>query len=125
MIGTDASTDSPNPAPGSSIGRHILFAAGLFFLSGASALVYQVLWLRTLGWIFGVTVYAASTVWACFMGGLALGSAIAGRLADRVRRPLRWFGAAEILVGATAVATPVAFRLLQHAWIAAYPSLPH
>jgi hypothetical protein len=30
----------------------------LFFFSGACALVYQVLWLRTLGWVFGVTVYA-------------------------------------------------------------------
>ena len=46
----------------------------LFFFSGACALVYQVLWLRTLGWVFGVTVYAASAVWATFMAGLAVGS---------------------------------------------------
>jgi spermidine synthase len=45
----------------------------LFFFSGACALVYQVLWLRTLGWVFGVTVYAASAVWAMFMAGLAIG----------------------------------------------------
>src|SRR5579872_4737612 len=95
MIGTDAST---RPTQSTAT------LAALFFCSGASALIYQVLWLRTLGWVFGVTVYAASTVWACFMGGLALGSAAGGRLADRVHSPLRWFGAAEIVVGATALA---------------------
>lgn len=34
--------------------------AALFFLSGASALIYQVIWLRMLSLVFGVTVYAAS-----------------------------------------------------------------
>jgi MFS family permease len=60
----------------------------LFFLSGFSALVYQVLWMRLLALVFDVTIHAASTVLAAFMAGLALGSAAAGRLADRVRRPL-------------------------------------
>jgi spermidine synthase len=101
----------------------MLAIAALFFCSGVSALIYQVLWLRTLGWVFGVTVYAASTVWACFMGGLALGSLIAGRLSDRVQRPLRWFGVTELLVGVTALATPIVFQLLQRAYVAAYPSL--
>jgi spermidine synthase len=77
----------------------LLALALLFFCSGLCGLIYQVLWLRMLGWVFGVTVYAASTVWATFMGGLAIGSVIAGRLADRVRNPLRWFGAAEALIG--------------------------
>jgi hypothetical protein len=49
------------------------------------------------GWVFGVTVYAASTVWASFMAGLAIGSLLAAKAADRVRRPLAWFGAAEPL----------------------------
>lgn len=62
----------------------------LFFVSGTSALIYQVLWLRLLGLVFGVTVYAASTVWAAFMAGLALGSLAGGRAADRARRPLVW-----------------------------------
>jgi spermidine synthase len=48
--------------------------AGLFFLSGAAALVYQVAWLRMISLVFGVTVYAASAVLTSFMGGLALGS---------------------------------------------------
>src|SRR5690242_21862173 len=89
------------------------------------ALIYQVLWLRMLGWVFGVTVYAASTVWATFMGGLAIGSVVAGRLADRVRNPLRWFGAAEALIGITAAATPYVLATLQRLYLSAYPHVPH
>jgi len=80
----------------------------LFFLSGVSALVYQVLWMRLLALVFGVTVHAASTVLAAFMAGLALGSTAAGRLADRVRRPLLAFAAAEAGVAVAALATPLA-----------------
>jgi spermidine synthase len=96
----------------------------LFFGSGISALIYQVLWLRLLGLTFGVTTYAASTVWASFMAGLALGSFAAGRIADRVRRPLMWFGACELLIGTTALATPQGLALLQQAYVRIYPSLP-
>jgi spermidine synthase len=96
----------------------------LFFGSGVSALVDQVLWIRMLGLTFGVTIYAASTVSASFMAGLALRSLAAGRLADRVRRPLAWFGAAELLIGATALATPGTLAWLQQAYVRVYPSLP-
>ena len=102
----------------------LLLVAVLFFCSGASALVYQVLWLRKLGLVFGVTVYAASTVWASFMFGLAVGSLFAGRVADRLRRPLVWFGAAEALIGISAVATPFALAGLQGLYASVYPSLP-
>ena len=87
--------------------------AALFFLSGTSALIYQVLWLRLLGLVFGVTVYAASTVWAVFMAGLAIGSFAGGRMADRVKRPLVWLGIAEALIGVTALLTPWALDMLQ------------
>ena len=40
----------------------VLALCVLFFCSGSSALIYQVLWLRLLGLVFGVTTYAASTV---------------------------------------------------------------
>ncbi len=91
----------------------------LFVASGACGLVYQVLWTRSLGLVFGVTVYAASTVWASFMAGLALGSYLVGRIGDRVQRPLAWFGAAELLVGLSALATPAATAYL----LRAYPAI--
>lgn len=96
----------------------------VFFLSGATGLIYQVLWLRLLGLVFGVTVYAASTVWAAFMAGLAFGSVIGGRIGDRTARPLVWFGAAEAAVGLSALATPAALDLLLRLYADAYPSLP-
>ena len=87
---------------------HLALLLVLFFFSGACGLIYQVLWLRLLALVFGVTVYAASTVLAAFMAGLALGSALAGRLLTRVQRPLLVFGAAEVLIGLSALATPLA-----------------
>lgn len=99
--------------------------AGLFFCSGASALIYQVLWLRTLGWVFGVTVYAASTVWASFMAGLGIGSFVTGLIGDRIRTPLLWFAAAEILTGVTAASTPWLLQVFQDGYVSVYPSLPN
>lgn len=93
----------------------------LFFFSGACALIYQVLWLRMLGWVFGVTAYAASTVWAMFMTGLAIGGVLAGWIGDRVRKPFAWFGAAELLIGVTAFATPLALSTLERVYISVVP----
>jgi len=78
----------------------------LFFASGASGLVYEVVWTRVLLTVFGATLYAVATVLAAFMGGLALGSLLGGRLADRTRRPLLSYGVVEILAAATALAVP-------------------
>jgi spermidine synthase len=74
-------------------------AAAFLFLSGFSALVYQVLWTRELGLFFGHTIYAVSAVLSAFMGGLALGSQAGGKLVARVRRPLAAYGWLEIAIG--------------------------
>ena len=92
----------------------------LFLLSGFSALVYQVVWLRSLSLIFGVTVYAASTVLTSFMGGLALGSWLGGRAADRLRRPLFGFAAVEIGIGLFALAVPHLLDLAQAVYQSVY-----
>ena len=95
----------------------------LFFLSGFCALIYQTLWLRLLALVFGVTVYAASTVLASFMSGLAIGSLAAGFVAERTRHPLRLFGIAELLVGLTALLTPWALDTVTRLYLDWYPSL--
>ena len=84
--------------------RGVVF--GLFYVSGIAGLIYQVLWLRRLSLVFGVTVYAASTVLAAFMAGLAIGSALSSRILRRGLSPLAAFGIAEILVGATGLLSP-------------------
>ena len=96
----------------------------LFLVSGACGLIYQVLWLRLLGLVFGVTVYSASTVWASFMAGLALGSYLGGKVGDRTKSPLIWFGVVEVLVGVSALATPAGLDALQQIYASALPSLP-
>jgi spermidine synthase len=94
-----------------------------FFLSGAVALVYQVLWTRQLGLVFGVTIQAASTVLACFMGGLAIGSYLAGRWSDSLARPLRAFAIVELLIAASALLTPTLLGIADTLFVGMAPGL--
>jgi spermidine synthase len=80
-----------------------------FFFSGFSGLLYEVLWLRMLILIFGSTTLAISTVLTAFMGGLALGSYVFGRLMDRRQRPLLYYGILEGVIGLYALAIPLIF----------------
>jgi spermidine synthase len=57
------------------------------FISGFAALLYQLVWIRKFGLVFGVQVLSLSAVLTAFMTGLALGSLAFGRLADRTGRP--------------------------------------
>jgi spermidine synthase len=77
------------------------FLALVFFLSGASALVFETLWFRQAGLALGNNVWASSVVLSSFMGGLALGNALgAGRL-GRLTRPLRAYAVLETLIAVT------------------------
>lgn len=96
----------------------------LFFLSGAAGLIYQVLWLRLLSLVFGVTVYAAATVLASFMSGLALGSWLAGRAGARLGDPVRAFAIIEVLIGLSALATPFALEAATVVYLALYEVAP-
>ena len=60
--------------------RGLIFV--LFFASGASGLVYEIVWVRQFGLLFGSTVYSAALVTGIFMCGLGVGSWLAGRWAD-------------------------------------------
>ena len=81
-----------------------------FFFSGATALIYEVLWARMLGLVFGATTIAVSAVLAAFMGGLATGSAIGGSLAGRLRKPMHMYALIEIGIGLYAVTVPWLFQ---------------
>lgn len=99
----------------------VLIIVGIvFFSTGAAGLVYQVAWQRYLLNLFGATIYSISTVLAAFMGGLALGSVLIGRLADRVRNPLRLYGVLEIAVGASALLVPFLIKGLDPIFVAIY-----
>ena len=71
----------------------------LFFCSGATALVYEVVWSKYLSLMFGSTIYAQTIVLAVFMGGLALGNLLIGRRADFLKAPLAGYGRLEVIIG--------------------------
>ncbi len=75
----------------------------LFFFTGISSLVYQVIWVRMFGLVFGNTLYASSAVLAAFMAGLALGSFLSGRLMEKRRDGLRVYAVLELCIGVCGV----------------------
>lgn len=79
----------------------------LFLVSGISGLMYEVVWLRMLTRITGVTVYATATVVAAYMAGLALGSFLFGRFIDKREDSLRIYAILEFLVACAALLVPV------------------
>ena len=81
-----------------------------FFASGFAALLYQTAWTRQFGAVFGTSELAVATVLAAYMGGLAVGAALAGRLAPRVRRPVLVYGLLELGIALAALAVPFAIR---------------
>ena len=99
-----------------------------FFISGSAGLIYEIIWIRMLGLIFGHTVYAITTVLVVFMGGLALGSYLCGRVADRIQNLLRLYGLLEIGIGLYCLLIPwimipvkQAYLLLAGAMELSYP----
>ncbi|MCA9528222.1 MAG: fused MFS/spermidine synthase [Myxococcales bacterium] len=81
----------------------------LYVITGAFGLIYEVVWSRYLGLLMGNTAQAHAVVLATFMGGLALGASLFGRLADRVPHGLRLYGWIEVGVGLHAVFFPEIF----------------
>src|SRR6266536_2192538 len=84
-------------------------------LSGAAALVYEVVWLRMLGLVVGHAVDALTAVLAAFMAGLALGAVLSGRFAGRLRQPLMTCAWVEVGVAGSAAMLPAALASLMPA----------
>src|SRR3990172_3462101 len=104
----------PAATTGTSLDRVARAVPVLVAVSGASALVYESLWMRSFGLIFGSTTDAVAMVLAVFMGGLALGSLAAGRMPSR--DPLRTYVLVELGIGVTAILTLPALRALPWAY---------
>ena len=78
-----------------------------FFLSGAAALIYETAWTREFAFVFGTSDLAVATVLAAYMGGLAAGAAIAGRVAHRLTRPVLAYGVLELGIAIAALCVPL------------------
>jgi spermidine synthase len=95
----------------------------IFILSGASGLIYEVVWSRQLVLVFGNTTQAIAAILTGYFGGMAVGSLVGGRVADRVRSPLRLYGALELVLVGVVLATPLLFSLIRTVYGSAYSSL--
>lgn len=101
----------------------------LFFLSGFAGLVYEVVFAKQLAITFGSTAVASTTVLATYMGGMALGAWLGGRLAPRRTDPLRAYALCELGVGLACAFSPLTFAAVRSAYVAIAsgtdPSAPH
>ncbi|MBN2188472.1 MAG: fused MFS/spermidine synthase [Chitinispirillaceae bacterium] len=95
----------------------------LYFFSGASALIYEIVWARMLGLIVGTAVTAWAAVLVAYMGGMALGSFLGGRVADRVVRPVLFFALCEAGIGLFGIASPAILHCVQQ-FCTVLPPLP-
>jgi spermidine synthase len=99
---------APPPSPASAAhARGFPLLALCFFLSGATGLVYQIVWMRMLGLVFGHTVLATTTVLVAFMAGLALGSWLLARRAPRLGNLIAAYGWLELGIGVYCALLPL------------------
>ena len=84
-------------------GQRLFFLTGLYFLSGVTGLVLQVVWLYRLGLVFGNAAYATAATLAAFFLGIAIGGWYIGNASTRFKRPLTGYGLMEIGIALTAL----------------------
>jgi predicted membrane-bound spermidine synthase len=92
--------------------------SALFLLSGATGLAYETLWFKRFSHVWGNSTLAMAAVVASFLLGLGLGAYLLGKLADRVRVPLLWYGLCEATIGVLALIV----SFVASAWVGACPS---
>ncbi len=91
----------------------------LVFLSGAAGLIYQVLWMKQIGLLFGNTSHAAAVTLAAFFAGLGAGSAWWGRRAAAMEQPLRFYARLEFGIAIAALS----YFVVMKGFHAIYPFL--
>ena len=109
-----------------SVGRSRGFIVFLFFLSGFSGLVYQIIWVRWLTVYVGGGAFAVGTILTVFMAGLALGSLGSARIVDQVKDSgglILAYGLLELGIGLYALFFPLLFRACQPFYAALYQHL--
>jgi spermidine synthase len=114
--------DSAADHEGPGLGRHApavsysdairRMVLGAFFLSGFTALAYEIIWTRQLILFLRTSVYAFSGMLAVFLSGIALGSIVLNRRVDRMKTPVGWFGMMELGVATLSLLTLYLFAPL-------------
>ncbi len=103
----------PSPTqPGAEIrSRQFLLVAGCFLVSGFAALLYETVWLRQFAILLGTSEQALAVVLASYMGGLAIGSLVASRMVNSIRRPLLTYGLLEFGIAFSALLVPAGLSI--------------
>lgn len=103
VLSTDAGYRMPQ-----AVGAMVRAAVtAIFFASGAASLALQVVWFKQLQFVLGSTTLSVSVTVASFFFGLSVGSAVGGRVADVVARPLRAYGLLELTLALVSSAVTV------------------
>lgn len=84
----------------------------IFVLSGAAGLIYESIWARYLGLFVGHSAYAQVIVLVIFMGGMSAGALIAGERSAKIKSPLMWYAAVELVAGVIGLVFHDAFLAL-------------
>ena len=103
--GRKAAAGPPPPAPvlSNPMDRQMRWGLAIFAVSGFCAMAYEVLWTRLLGLIAGPTTYCFTLVVASFIVGLALGSLLFSRTADRSDAVFFWLAGTQLAAAAAAL----------------------
>lgn len=96
--------------------RHLLLLLA-FSLSGAAALIYEVVWSKYLILMFGSTVQAQTIVLSTFMLGLAIGNKVGGSWANRQKYSLLKYAGIEFLIGIYALIFPSIYGICDDVFI--------
>jgi spermidine synthase len=91
----------------------------MVFISGFASLVYQILWMRQIGLLFGNTSQAAAITLGAFFTGLTIGSWVLGKRSIKSKNPLRTYAYLE---GAVAM-TALLYFAIHNLFYSLYPSL--
>jgi spermidine synthase len=96
----------------------------MFVVSGFAGLMYEVVFSKSLALTFGGTATSIYTVLATYMGGMAFGAWLGGRLAMGRRHPLFLYASCELAIGVYCAATPLVFRGIQAAYVHLASGIP-
>lgn len=97
----------------------------VFFLSGLSALIFEVAWFYLAGLTLGNTVWTVSIVSAAFMLGLAAGNAAAFLKGRAVVSPVRLFALLQVVIAVSGFGCVLVFPRLAALFVPLYRSLQH
>ena len=97
--------------------------ATLFFLSGITGLIYQLLWVRKFTYLLGSAYLTVSIVVASFMAGLLVGAWLAGKFMERTKNPVRWYGILESFIGLYAFLFVLLFNVFNMLFGSIYAAL--